>query len=188
MAERGDGTGLGLRPRPCETLVGVSTSNVRGASTALGEHVRVARPADLADAARLYVALKNHHRPLQPHSRRYQVPDEEWAAEAERALADEHTTVLVREESGRVVGVLTLSFVQKVWGLSCEIHTLVVDEAARGRGHGTALMRAAEGLAVRKGAKGMRVDVLETNVLGRSFYESLGYGVFAVRYGKPTAT
>ena len=45
---------------------------------------------------------------------------------------------------GRVVGFVGLAYEDKPWGLSCEVKTLVVDEDRRGRGLGTALMRAAE--------------------------------------------
>ena len=60
----------------------------------------------------------------------------------------------------------------------------MVEEAARGRGHGTALMRAAERHARATGARAMRVNVLENNRDGRTFYERLGYATTAVRYGK----
>ena len=88
---------------------------------------------------------------------------------------------------GRVVGFVGLAYEDKPWGLSCEVKTLVVDEDRRGRGLGTALMRAAETEAHSSGARGLRVDVLQMNGPARSFYEGLGYEMFAARYGKPVA-
>ena len=63
----------------------------------------------------------------------------------------------------------------------------MVDEDHRGLGLGTALMRAAEAEAHSSGARGLRVNVLQINGPARSFYEGLGYEMFAVRYGKPVA-
>lgn len=148
--------------------------------------VRPAVPDDVDDVARLYVELKRHHRDLGPDNPRYRVPDQSLRKRTERVLADPRTTIYLAEIEGRVVGFLELTFADKPWGTSCEIETLVVEEAYRGRGCGRALMRAAELHARRQGAKGMRVDVLAANGDGRRFYEELGYELFAVRYGKPT--
>ena len=157
-------------------------SGYRGSTTA--RVVRRATPDDLDALTRLSLALRDHHRPLQPTNPRYHVSREAWEQTARAALTDERTTVLVAEDEGRVVGFVKLSFVGMVWGTSCEVTTLVVEEAARGRGHGTALMRAAERHARATGARAMRVNVLENNRDGRTFYERLGYATTAVRYGK----
>jgi ribosomal protein S18 acetylase RimI-like enzyme len=149
------------------------------------EPVRAATSDDLDDITRLYVELRDHHRPLQPHNPRYHVADEGWARTARRALDDPRSVVLVAEEDGVVVGFVALTFVDKPWGLSCEVGTLVVERARRGRGHGAALMAAAEARARSEGAKGMRVEVLEGNQQARAFYHRLGYGVLAQRMGKP---
>lgn len=147
--------------------------------------MRTATTDDLEDVARLYIELKQHHRALAPHAERYQVADEEWQRLAGRWLANPHMATVLAEVDGEVVGFVRFSFVEKPWGLACEVATLVVAEAWRGRGIGKQLMIESERIAARQGARGMRVDVLIENEGGRLFYGREGYGAFAVRYGKP---
>jgi ribosomal protein S18 acetylase RimI-like enzyme len=146
--------------------------------------VRRAQTDDLAAVARLYVVLKNHHRELQPFNPRYHVDDRKWEEIVSRALLDDDITVFVAEHEGSVRGFIKLSFVEKPWGMSCEMDTLVVDDGWRNRGIGKELLDAAEAYAVDVGAKGLRADVLITNDEGRAFYEREGYTSIAVRYGK----
>lgn len=147
--------------------------------------IRPAGPEDLDDVARLYVALKQHHAQLRPDIPRYQVPDGQWREVADRTLRDPDLVMLVAEVGRRVVGFTKLGFVEKPWGLSCEIDTMVVEDAHRSKGIGTEMLRAAEVEAYRRGAKGVRVDVLLENYDGREFYQRAGFEPFSVRYGKP---
>ena len=135
--------------------------------------------------ASLYVELKHHHRVLAPSSERYQVDDEAWERVAYETLDDPDKTVFVAEDEDRVVGFVGIELASKPWGISCEIETLVVEEEARGRGVGLALLRAAERFAKDVRARALRVDVLHNNDGARAFYEREGYNLFAVRYGKP---
>ena len=139
---------------------------------------------DLTDVARLYVALKRHHARLQPSNIRYQVDDERWFETARRSLSTDQISCFVALAEDRTVAFMKLSFVKKVWGISCEIETLIVDEGARGLGIGSHLIATAEDEARRRGAVAMRVDVLSSNDRGLAFYERKGYEPFAVRYGK----
>ncbi|MFN2488938.1 MAG: N-acetyltransferase family protein [Actinomycetota bacterium] len=148
--------------------------------------VRDATIDDLDEVARLFIELKHHHRQLQPHNPRYEVGDSAWRDTARRALESPATIVYVAELDESVAGFVNLRLVEKPWGVSCEIDTLVVTEGARGKGCGVELMRAAEDYAHLAGARGIRVDVLITNEGGRAFYEQLGYEAFALRYGKAT--
>ncbi|MBA2274750.1 MAG: GNAT family N-acetyltransferase [Actinobacteria bacterium] len=84
-----------------------------------------------------------------------------------------------------IVGFARLSLEEKVWGTSCEVHTLVVEEATRSAGVGGRLIGAAESWALAEGAKGIRVNVLLQNAGARAFYEREGYLPIALRYGKP---
>ena len=147
--------------------------------------VRRATLDDASAVASLYVELKHHHRALAPGSERYQVDDEAWERVAYESLEDPEKTVYVAEDEGGVVGFVRLDLVPKPWGISCEIATLVVEEEARRRGVGLALLRASERFAKDVRAQAMRVDVLHNNLAGRAFYEREGYSLFAVRYGKP---
>ena len=147
--------------------------------------VRRADPKADADAiSTLYVQLKEHHGALAPDAQRYAVTDEQWMTYVERSLADEAARFYVAARGGDVVGFVKLFFEERSWGLSCEVDTLVVDDAHRGRGVGTALMRRAEEIAREEGALRMRVNVLHVNSEGRRFYERDGYRTVAIRYGK----
>jgi ribosomal protein S18 acetylase RimI-like enzyme len=148
--------------------------------------VRRADAGDCDDVTRLFIELRDHHRQLQPRSPRYAVDDDGWAKIARTSLEDDAKTILVAEVNGHTVGFVKLGLAQKPWGLSCEVETLVVQASARGKGHGTRLMDAAEDFACAEGTQGIRVDVLVTNDLGRGFYERAGYEPLSLRYGKPT--
>ncbi len=151
--------------------------------------VRDAVVDDQPEIARLYLELRQHHRVLETKNPRYEMADMVWELEARRALQDPKIHVLVAERDDEgVVGFARLSLEEKVWGLSCEVHTLVVEEASRSAGIGGRLMDAAESWAVAEGAKGIRVNVLLQNAGGRAFYEREGYLPIALRYGKPLIT
>ncbi len=150
--------------------------------------VRRATDDDLESLVRLFLELRRHHALLQPSNPRYSVEEQRWREVAREALDDSSTTVYVAADGARVVGFASLALVEKPWGTACEITTLVVEEARRGRGVGRDLLRATEEFARAAGAKGVRVDVLMANAGGRAFYEREGYAPFAVRYGKPVPT
>ena len=63
-----------------------------------------------------------------------------------------------------------------LWGNALHVNVLWVDEALRGQGHASALMRAAEAHGVAQGAKLAYVETLSFQA--RPFYEKLGYRVF----------
>ena len=140
---------------------------------------------DLASIAALFIELRDHHHRLEPHLERYLVPEVEWRDIAETALRDDGQMVLVAEENAVAIGFANYHFEPKPWGRACHVDTLVVTAAHRGGGVGTDLMNEVERLAAVAGAKGMRLEVLQSNLDGRTFYESRGYSVTAIRYGKP---
>ena len=144
------------------------------------------RRAGMDDAnaiANLYIQLKEHHLELAPGMPRYDQPDEDWLEKANSGLRDGSLRFYVAEQM-EITGFVKLFFEEKSWGLVCEVETLVIDEQARARGIGTALMRHAEQVARDEGAIAMRVNVLRHNSDGRRFYERDGYRPIAVRYGK----
>ena len=81
---------------------------------------------------------------------------------------------VLRGERGDVLGGL----LGDVWGRWLRVTYLWVSEAARGRGHGSRLMANAENHARDRGAIGVTLETFSFQA--RSFYESLGYAVFAV--------
>jgi ribosomal protein S18 acetylase RimI-like enzyme len=75
----------------------------------------------------------------------------------------------IRNASGAIIGAIS----GHTWGGCCEIVQLWVREDERGRGHGRALMRAAEGEANRRGCT--QVTVATHSFQAPLFYEKLGY-------------
>ena len=146
--------------------------------------IRRATIDDLNDVVRLYLSLKEHHARLQPGNIRYQVEDARWWETARRSLLDDAAACYVAETERETVAFMKLRFLQKVWGTSCEVETLVVEEALRARGVGARLLAAAEEEATRRAAVAMRVDVLTKNEGGLAFYAREGYEAFALRLGK----
>jgi ribosomal protein S18 acetylase RimI-like enzyme len=69
------------------------------------------------------------------------------------------------------------------WGGCCEITHLWVREDERGRGHGRALMRAAEAEAQRRGCS--QVTVATHSFQAPHFYEKLGYQPVGAIVGYP---
>jgi ribosomal protein S18 acetylase RimI-like enzyme len=148
-------------------------------------NIRKARLSDAAAVGALYIELQEHHFELQPDNPRYQVSPERWLEIARGAIEHPHDEVLVAEEESTVAGFARLRYEEKPWGLACQVETLVVASRWRGRGIGTRLMAVSEEAAARRGAGGMRVEVVVESDEGRGFYEHRGYRALALRYGKP---
>lgn len=146
--------------------------------------MRPAVPEDRTRIVDLYLALRDHHRALQPANPRYLVPRSGWERTIDRAMANDEAKVIVAEEDGVIVGFMKLAFVEKPWGKSCEVETLVIDDPRRSLGIGRRLMDEAERIARDSGAAGVRVDVLFENESAREFYERLGYTRTSIRLGK----
>jgi GNAT superfamily N-acetyltransferase len=85
----------------------------------------------------------------------------------------------LRDYRGEVLGGL----LGHIWGKWLNIAYLWVDEVARKRGHGRALMGRAEQYAVERGCVGVQVSTFSFQA--RPFYESLDYEVFGVLEGMP---
>ncbi|HEV3253105.1 MAG TPA: GNAT family N-acetyltransferase [Candidatus Acidoferrales bacterium] len=125
------------------------------------------RAATLADAAALAPLSGQLGYPATP---------EETAQRLRRILDDAQHAVFVAEAAGRVAGWVHV-FVYRTMesDARAEIGGLVVDEAARSRGIGRALMAGAEAWAREKGcqAVGLRSNVIREKA--HAFYEALGY-------------
>lgn len=146
--------------------------------------VRAAAPADVPRIVELQLELGTHHRALEPGNPRYEIDDGRWAALIGEAFAGGSSAFLVAVRGEEVCGFVRLSFVDKPWGLGCEMETLVVHRSARGTGIGRRLVRAAEAAARDAGARAIRANVLSRNAQGREFYRGNGYSEIAVRLGK----
>jgi ribosomal protein S18 acetylase RimI-like enzyme len=97
---------------------------------------------------------------------------------AARLLEDDRTEFLVAiDDSGAAVGVCQLRYRPSIWTGSddCWLEDLFVSEAARGGGHGRALVEAAFESARARGCRRIELDVNEQNEEALRFYESLGF-------------
>lgn len=83
----------------------------------------------------------------------------------------------LRDEEGRIVG----GAHGELWGRSVHIAAMWVDENQRGKGFGSALLKAVEDYAATKGHALVYVET--TSFQARPFYESLGYRVFGELVG-----
>ena len=88
--------------------------------------------------------------------------------------------VVLHGEAGEILGGLVGT---TVWGW-LQVAQLWLDGAVRGKGHGAALMRAAEAEAVRRGCHHALLDTFDFQA--RGFYERLGYRVFGEVHDFPT--
>ncbi len=144
--------------------------------------IRTARPADIPALAEIYLSLARHHAALDPVE--YRVPERQavharFAAELE--AAEEEDLHVVAEVDGVVVGQLDAiggrrrsPGSMRVPRASASIGIAVLD-GWRGRGIGSALMRAAEDWARERGLDVLELEVATPNEGGRRLYERLGY-------------
>jgi ribosomal protein S18 acetylase RimI-like enzyme len=147
--------------------------------------VRGSVPADATAVGDLLTELGAHHFELQPHNPRYGVKSERWHEIARHSVADLDGEVLIAEEGETVIGCSVLRYEDKPWGLACQVETLIVTAGWRGRGVGKRLLAAGEEAAAKRGALGMRVEVVVENDEAQAFYEARGYRALALRLGKP---
>ena len=111
----------------------------------------------------------------------YDVQNERGRAVYRRLLKDEDQAIVVFEEGGQVLGMIGLSIRPQLHhcGPVATIDELVVDEQARGRGIGTALLREAIALARQRGCDVVEVMSAHHRTRAHEFYLSQGF----VSYG-----
>ncbi|CAN5781569.1 GNAT family N-acetyltransferase [soil metagenome] len=106
-------------------------------------------------------------------SRSNPAPGKEELAEIVSSPA---TVLLVaRDGDGTIVGSLTLALFRTPTGLRAWIEDVVVDEAARGRGVGEALNRAALGVAAQRGALTVDLTSRPSREAANRLYRRLGF-------------
>ena len=102
-------------------------------------------------------------------------------------LADGAVRLLVAEDdSGAIVGTLTLVVLHTPTGVHAQIEDVVVDAAARGGGHGRALTLEAIRLAKEAGARHVDLTSRPSREAANELYRSLGFverETNAYRYG-----
>lgn len=131
--------------------------------------IRDARPDDLGTVAAMVRQL-GHHVGAKP-----KVTADDLAAFGPHGRGD--FTILVAEGEGGILGVLLYSIVFSAWRGRPGIYVsdLYVDDAARGLGLGTHLLRAAIAREVPRGAAYLKLDVDRKNEMGLGFYEKRGF-------------
>jgi len=141
--------------------------------------VREAMPDDAAEVARLFGELG------------YPTPAEVMA-ERMRAYAAAGETALVADDGvaragRRLLGVLTIHITPVLHraGAVGRLTSLVVEESARGRGVGRALVAAAEARFEAAGCVLAEVTSNKSRADAHAFYERLGYVGTSFRFGKP---
>lgn len=102
-------------------------------------------------------------------------------------LSSARDAVLVAEAEGELLGVLALHWGEMLHlaGPVARIGTLVVSEAARGRGIGALLVREAEALARRQGCTLVELTTGRTRERTHAFYAAQGYAWSSLRLHKP---
>jgi ribosomal protein S18 acetylase RimI-like enzyme len=83
--------------------------------------------------------------------------------------------LFVARLDGSIVGSLTLAFYRIPTGLKAWIEDVVVDDAARGRGVGEALNRAAIAEAADRGAKNVSLTSRSSREAANRLYQRLGF-------------
>ena len=132
--------------------------------------IDAAGSADLDDLVRLfasYLQFYQEHQPLAAIR----------VFLAARLSSGDSQLFLARDLQGRALGLVQLYplqaslLLQPAWLLS----DLYVDEGARRRGVGEALMNAARAHAENTGACGLQLQTAKSNLAGQALYERLGY-------------
>lgn len=143
--------------------------------------IRRATVADYEALCSIWAEVDGLHADALPHLfRRIEGPERSHEHVAD-LLADDNTAILVAEQAGEMVGVVTVvvrtapahpMFVPRIWA---DIEDISVRSAHRRRGIGRALMDAAHDWARQRGITAVELTVWEFNEDARSFYEELGY-------------
>jgi aminoglycoside 6'-N-acetyltransferase len=165
-----------------------------GSAAPAGIVIRPATPDDEPAMVELEHASAIHHASVDPA--RWRVPpiDAIAAYRRNRRVADPDGGALVAEEDGQIVGMVELlprGFTAEAGAARLPIPSvdigLSVAPKWRGRGVGTALMRAAEEWAREHGASRIILDLAAANTGALHLYERLGYEVHGLLMDKVVA-
>ena len=97
-------------------------------------------------------------------------------SELAAVIADPATTLLVASEDGVIVAVAAvIVYATPVWAKKARIEDVVVDQGARGRGVGEALVRECLRVARRHGAKVVELQSARRREVANRLYPRLGF-------------
>ena len=154
--------------------------------------VRVATEADYEDICRLFEELDELHRVAVPQVFRLSEGPARPKEHIYGVLSDNNATLLVAEDSGRLVGLIEVAvresapvpiMVPRRYGY---IENIVVLNISHRRGIGRALMAAAEHWAKYKGVTAFELNVWNFNKMAIAFFEAMGYSIASHRMWKLT--
>jgi ribosomal protein S18 acetylase RimI-like enzyme len=94
---------------------------------------------------------------------------------AEIIASPASTLLVARGNGGAIVGILTLVLFRIPTGLRAVIEDVVVDDQARGQGVGSALTRAALGVAAEAGATTVDLTSRPSREAANRLYQQLGF-------------
>jgi GNAT superfamily N-acetyltransferase len=100
-----------------------------------------------------------------------------WRATYAQLLRGERGAVLIAEDAGTILGVVTFSYnlAIRYGGEYCQLEELIVDSAERGRNVGGLLVAAAVNAARRRGCAEMGLYLLESTEGNSPFYAKYGF-------------
>lgn len=153
--------------------------------------IRPATPEDEPAMVEIHHASAIHHATIDPDRWRMQTREEAARSRAMWHRIQPRSEGLVAEADGRVVGMVELWLKRPRDPESAREPRVKVDLGLavapdwRGKGVGTALMRAAEDWARARGAERMVLDLDVHNAGAQRLYERLGYEVEAIAMDKP---
>jgi ribosomal protein S18 acetylase RimI-like enzyme len=140
----------------------------------------VAGSGDAAEVTRLMVAFRDWNGRDWPDA-------DAFGRGVERLLADEDTEFLLAavDHAAPAVGVCQLRFRYGLWwdAPDCLLEDLFVEEEARGKGLGEALVNAAIERARERGCRRIELDANEGNTPAIKLYERLGFNSYSERLG-----
>jgi ribosomal protein S18 acetylase RimI-like enzyme len=105
-------------------------------------------------------------------------------------VASPCTTLLLardRSQAGRIVGSLTLAVFRIPTGVRAWVEDVVVESAARGKGVGEALSRAALDLAAARGARTVELTSRPSREVANRLYRRLGFQIRETNVYRHTA-
>lgn len=140
-----------------------------------------AQPDDVDDVVRLLLAFRDWLGSSSPAAH-------ELEASVSRLLTDPATEFLLGAPGEeRAAGVCQLRFRHSAWTSAddCWLEDLFVEEQARGRGVGRALVSAACDRARERGAGRIELDTNERNTSAIALYESLGFSTMSKAHDEP---
>jgi ribosomal protein S18 acetylase RimI-like enzyme len=140
--------------------------------------VWVAGAGDVAAVARLIAGFRDWLASDTP-------TDASIARSVPLLIADPNTEFLLGSGGGEATGVCQLRYRHSVWTErpDCWLEDLYVEDGARGRGVGRALVEAAFERARARGAKRIELDTNEDNAGALALYETLGFSVRSKVHG-----